>query len=78
MDYSAFTLLMRFSKQATAIRVQFVTRERVTRAQKLIRAVSAAKQRLGFQTPRSLIEIALEVDYTSSSHFAQVSAVSWA
>jgi hypothetical protein len=48
---------MRFSKQATAIRVQFVTRERVTRAQKLIRAVSAAKQRLGFQTPRSLIEI---------------------
>jgi len=33
---------------------------------------NAAKQRPGFQTSRSLIEIALDVGYTSSSHFAQV------
>jgi AraC family transcriptional regulator len=41
--------------------LQFITRQRVTRAQQLIR-----------ETPRSLIEIALEVGYTSPSHFAQV------
>jgi AraC family transcriptional regulator len=41
--------------------LQFVTRERIVRAQKLIR-----------ETSRSLIEIALEVGYTSPSHFAQV------
>ncbi len=41
--------------------LQFVTRERITRAQQLIR-----------ETSRSLIEIGLEVGYTSPSHFAQV------
>jgi AraC family transcriptional regulator len=41
--------------------LQFVTRERVTRAQQLIR-----------ETSRNLIEIALDVGYTSPSHFAQV------
>jgi AraC family transcriptional regulator len=41
--------------------LQFVIRERMLQAQQLIR-----------ETPRSLIEIALEVGYTSPSHFAQV------
>lgn len=41
--------------------LQFVTRERITHAQQLIR-----------ETSRSLIEIGLEVGYTSPSHFAQV------
>jgi AraC family transcriptional regulator len=40
---------------------QFVTRERITRAQQMIRATS-----------RSLIEIGLEIGYTSPTHFAQV------
>ena len=49
-------------KQATGMTpLQFVTRERITRAQQLIR-----------ETSRSLIEIALEVGYTSPSHFAKV------
>ena len=42
--------------------LQFVIRERMLKAQQLIR-----------ETSRSLIEIALEVGYTSPSHFAQVS-----
>jgi len=41
--------------------LQFVTRERIVRAQQLVR-----------ETSRSLIEIALEVGYASPSHFAQV------
>ena len=41
--------------------LQFVIRERMLRAQQLIR-----------ETSRSLIEIALEVGYTSPSHFADV------
>ena len=41
--------------------LQFVTRQRITRAQQLIR-----------ETSRSLIEIGLEVGYNSPSHFAQV------
>lgn len=41
--------------------LQFVTRQRMTRAQQFIR-----------ETSRSLIEIGLEVGYTSPSHFAQV------
>ncbi|MBV9489475.1 MAG: helix-turn-helix transcriptional regulator [Verrucomicrobia bacterium] len=49
-------------KQATGITPhQFVTRERMLRAQQLIR-----------ETSRSLIEIGLEVGYCSPSHFAQV------
>jgi AraC family transcriptional regulator len=52
----------RVFKQATGMSpLQFVTRERITRAQQLIR-----------ETSRSVIEIALEVGYTSPSHFAQV------
>ena len=52
----------RVFKQATGMSpLQFVTRERIARAQRLIR-----------ETSRSLIEIALEVGYTSPSHFAQV------
>ena len=54
--------LSRVFKQATGISpLQFVTRDRITRAQQLIR-----------QTSRSLTEIALEVGYTSRSHFAKV------
>ena len=41
--------------------LQFITRQRVTRAQQLIR-----------ETSRNLIEVGLEVGYTSPSHFAQV------
>ena len=41
--------------------LRFVTRERITRAQQMIR-----------ETSRSLIEIGLEIGYTSPSHFAQV------
>jgi len=52
----------RMFKQSTGMSpLQFVTRERVTSAQQLIR-----------ETPRSLLEISLEVGYTSPSHFAQV------
>jgi AraC-like DNA-binding protein len=52
----------RVFKQATGMSpLQFVTRERMLQAQRLIR-----------ETSRSLIEIALEVGYTSPSHFAQV------
>jgi AraC family transcriptional regulator len=52
----------RVFKQATGMSpLRFVTRERIVRAQQLIR-----------ETSRSLIEIALEVGYTSPSHFAQV------
>jgi AraC family transcriptional regulator len=41
--------------------LQFITRQRVTRAQQLIR-----------ETSRSLIDVGLEVGYASPSHFAQV------
>ena len=52
----------RVFKQATGMSpLQYVTRERITRAQQLIR-----------ETSRSLIEVALEVGYTSPSHFAKV------
>jgi AraC family transcriptional regulator len=52
----------RVFKQASGMTpMQFVTRERILRAQRLIR-----------ETSRSLIEVALEVGYTSPSHFAQV------
>jgi AraC family transcriptional regulator len=52
----------RVFKQATGMSpLQFVTRERIARAQQLIR-----------ETSRSLIEVGLEVGYTSPSHFAQV------
>jgi AraC family transcriptional regulator len=52
----------RVFKQSTGMTpLQFVTRERITRAQQLIR-----------ETSRSLIEIALDVGYMSPSHFARV------
>ena len=52
----------RVFKQTTGMPpLQFVTRERITRAQQLLR-----------ETKQSVIEIALEVGYTSPSHFAQV------
>jgi AraC family transcriptional regulator len=52
----------RVFKQATGLTPhQFVIRERMLHAQRLIR-----------ESSRSLIEIALEVGYTSPSHFAQV------
>jgi AraC family transcriptional regulator len=52
----------RVFKQSTGMTpLQFVIRERLLKAQQLIR-----------ETSRSLIEIALEVGYTSPSHFAQV------
>jgi AraC family transcriptional regulator len=52
----------RVFKQTTGVSpLRFVTRERITRAQQLIR-----------ETSRSIIDIALEVGYTSPSHFAQV------
>lgn len=41
--------------------LQFVTRQRITHAQQLIR-----------ETSRSLIDVGLEVGYSSPSHFAQV------
>jgi AraC family transcriptional regulator len=52
----------RVFKQTTGMSpLQFVTRERITRAQQLIR-----------ETKRSVIEIGLDVGYKNPSHFAQV------
>lgn len=50
-----------FKETAGMTPLQFVTRERITRAQQMIR-----------ETSRSLIEIGIEVGYASPSHFAQV------
>jgi AraC family transcriptional regulator len=50
-----------FKETAGMTPLQFVTRQRITRAQQLIR-----------ETSRSLIDVGLEVGYTSPSHFAQV------
>lgn len=56
----------RVFKQTTGMSpLQFVTRERITRAQQLIR-----------ETKRSLIEIALEVGYKNPSHFAHRASLS--
>jgi AraC family transcriptional regulator len=52
----------RVFKQSTGMSpLQFVTRERITRAQQLIR-----------ETSLSLIEVGLEVGYASPSHFSKV------
>ena len=61
VDLSPFHFCRVF-RQATGMSpLQFVTRERISRAQQLIR-----------ETPRSLIEIGLEVGYANPSHFARV------
>ena len=61
VELSPFHFSRVFKKTAGMSPLQFVTRERITRAQQLVR-----------ETERSLIEIALEVGYSSPSHFAQV------
>ena len=61
VELSPFHFYRVFKRTTGMSPLQFVTRERITRAQQLIR-----------ETSRSLIEIALEVGYTSPSHFAQV------
>jgi len=50
-----------FNETTDMTPLQFVTRQRITRAQQLIR-----------ETSRSLIDVGLEVGYSSPSHFAQV------
>jgi AraC family transcriptional regulator len=61
VDLSPFHF-SRVFKQATGLSpLQFVTRERITLAQQFIR-----------ETSRSLIDIGMEVGYTSPSYFAQV------
>ncbi len=61
VELSPFHFSRVFKETTGMSPLQFVTRERITRAQQLIR-----------ETSRSLIEIALDVGYTSPSHFAQV------
>jgi AraC family transcriptional regulator len=50
-----------FKETTSMTPLQFVTRQRITLAQQLIR-----------ETSRSLIDVGLEVGYSSPSHFAQV------
>lgn len=61
VDLSPFHFCRVFKQTTGMSPLQFVTRERISRAQQLMRASS-----------RSLIEIALEVGYPNPSHFAQV------
>jgi AraC family transcriptional regulator len=61
VELSPFHFFHVFKESTGMSPLQFVTRERITRAQQLIR-----------ETSRSLMEITLEVGYTSASHFAQV------
>jgi len=61
VELSPFHFSRVFKETTGMSPLQFVTRERITRAQQLIR-----------ETSRSLIEVALDVGYTSPSHFAQV------
>jgi AraC family transcriptional regulator len=61
VELSPFHFSRMFKKATGMSPLQFVTRERITRAQQLIR-----------ETSRSLIQIALEIGYTSPSHFAKV------
>ena len=59
VDLSPFHFCRVFKQTTGMSPLQFVTRERISRAQQLIR-----------ETSRSLIEIGLEVGYTNPSHFA--------
>ena len=61
VDLSPFHFCRVFKQTTGMSPLQFVTRERIARAQQLIR-----------ETPRSLIEIGLEVGYSNPSHFAKV------
>jgi AraC family transcriptional regulator len=61
VELSPFHFSRVFKESTGMSPLQFVVRERITRAQQLIR-----------ETSRSLIEIALDVGYTSPSHFAQI------
>lgn len=61
VELSAFHFSRRF-KHATGLTPhQYITRERITRAQQVMR-----------ETSRSLIEIGMEVGFTNPSHFAKV------
>jgi AraC family transcriptional regulator len=61
VELSPFHFSRVFKQTAGMTPLEFVTRERITRAQQLIR-----------ETSRSLIEIALDVGYTSPSHFTKI------
>lgn len=61
VDLSPFHFCRVFKQTTGMSPLQFVTRERVARAQQLIR-----------ETAHSLIEIGLAVGYSNPSHFAQV------
>ena len=60
-ELSSFHFCRVFKQTTGMTPLRFVTRERMLKAQRLI-----------CETSRSLIEIALDVGYTSPSHFAQV------
>ncbi len=61
VDLSPFHFCRVFRQTTGMSPLQFITRERISRAQQLIR-----------ETQRDLIEIGLEVGYANPSHFAQV------
>jgi AraC family transcriptional regulator len=61
VELSSFHFFRVFKQTTGMTPLQFVIRERISRAQQFIR-----------ETSRSVIEIGLEVGYTSPSHFAQV------
>jgi AraC family transcriptional regulator len=60
-ELSPFHFSRVFKETTGMTPMQFVIRERITRAQQLIR-----------ETSRSLIEIGLDIGYTSPSHFTKV------
>jgi AraC family transcriptional regulator len=61
VDLSSSHFAHVFKESTGMTPLQFITPQRVTRAQQLIR-----------ETSRNLIEVGLEVGYTSPSHFAQI------
>lgn len=61
VELSASHFAHAFKEATGTTPLQFLTRQRITRAQQLMR-----------ETSHSLIEVGLEVGYTSPSHFAQV------